>query len=147
MTDKPFESDENQVLGLDALEVVQPPTVPPPRQPDAFTELGEKVFDIESKSVEIQKLNVELEMLREKVRDSRLSRKQRKDYADKVFKLLTLWMFFVGAIVIGKSCRSYDGLSDPVLMTLMGTTTATVVGLFTVVLMYLFPSPSKREKD
>ncbi len=65
----------------------------------------------------------------------------RKDYSNKIFKLVSCWLtgvllVMIGNIFIGK-------LSDAVIMALIGGTTVNVLGLFLVVANYLFPKNGK----
>ena len=67
-------------------------------------------------------------------------REQRKEYAGHVFLLVVLWLAAVGMIVLmhgAKNCAF--ALSTTVLTTLIGSTTASVLGLFAIVANYLFP--------
>lgn len=75
----------------------------------------------------------------EEVYDRQQNRLQRKEYADNIFAFLCVYMLFVFLILIG--CGSYHahfGLSDTVLITLITTTTANVIGIFVFVVKYLF---------
>lgn len=68
-------------------------------------------------------------------------RRERKRYADRIFYLIMVWLIaiFVFLILQGfAQDAGYAPLSDAVLITLLGTTTATVLGLFALVTKYLF---------
>lgn len=62
----------------------------------------------------------------------------RKDYADKIYSLMCLHLFAVFFIIILAGNPSSFKISDSVLITLLGTTTANVIGLFAIVMNYLF---------
>lgn len=64
----------------------------------------------------------------------------RKVYADHIFTLVSLYMFAVFFILILNGSPSSFHLSDTVLVTLLGTTTANVIGVLIVVAKYLFPN-------
>lgn len=65
----------------------------------------------------------------------------RKEYATKIFGLIKVWLGSILALVflsgIGKAKNLFT-LSDSVLIALITTTTASVVGLFVIVVNYLF---------
>lgn len=62
----------------------------------------------------------------------------RKEYA-LIFRFVCYYMFFVFIILFLSGTPSSFKMSDSVLMTLLGTTTATVISLFAIVVNYLFP--------
>ncbi len=73
--------------------------------------------------------------------------KERKSYASKVFWLIVCWLLavFLLVVVAGLNVRMViDGwewsfkLSNSVLITLISTTTANVLGIFVFVVRYLF---------
>lgn len=61
----------------------------------------------------------------------------RKKFSNHIFTVTVIWMFFILLIVVscGNECMK---LSDTVLVTLIGTTTANVFGFLYVVVNYLF---------
>lgn len=64
---------------------------------------------------------------------------QRKRFADNVLTGVLGWMFFVGMIVVLSATRGPAfRLSDQVLITLLTTTTANVLGLLLIVVTYYF---------
>lgn len=63
----------------------------------------------------------------------------RREYADIVVKFVVYYMAFVFIILFLSGTPSSFKMSDSVLMTLLGTTTATVISLFAIVVNYLFP--------
>ena len=63
----------------------------------------------------------------------------RKEYANIVVKFVCYYMFFVFLILFLAGSPSSFHISDSVLITLLGTTTATVISLFAIVVNYLFP--------
>ncbi|MCD7721480.1 MAG: hypothetical protein LUI09_04550 [Prevotellaceae bacterium] len=65
------------------------------------------------------------------------NRKQRKNFAVVIFGMMCLYLAAV--LVLVYMCGlSAAALSDPVLVTLLGTTTANIIGLFAIVTRYLF---------
>lgn len=95
--------------------------------------------DQDSLPEDTQKSTWEERLKEEEVYDRQQNRIQRKEYADNIFAFLCVYMLFVFLILIG--CGSYHahfGLSDTVLITLITTTTANVIGIFVFVVKYLF---------
>jgi antibiotic biosynthesis monooxygenase (ABM) superfamily enzyme len=62
----------------------------------------------------------------------------RKEFAQHIFTLVCLWLFFILIIVIA-SGKGNLILSDAVLITLITTTTVNVCGFLYVVAKFLFP--------
>jgi len=79
-----------------------------------------------------------LEDRRELLKGRRQDRRERKRYAELVFRLVCWWLVGVMALVC---CAGLDAirLDETVLMTIVGSTTASVVAIFVVVAKYLFP--------
>ena len=78
-------------------------------------------------------------------KDSAQDRSERKTYAGRIFRLLIGWLCVVASILClrGFSKLTFFNLSDAVLMTLIGSTTASVVGIFIIVAKYLFPQKTR----
>lgn len=88
-----------------------------------------------------QKWKTENELLAEELESHRQDRDQRKDFAMKIFGFVSLYMLgvFLVLVLSGVECNQFH-LSDSVLLTLLGTTTATIIGVFNFVARYLFHS-------
>lgn len=101
----------------------------------AETDEKEEALDIQ----DIRKADalVSLDIKREELQGRKQDREQRKGFAEAIFALLCLYLFVVMAIVL---CVGNKGitLSDTVLVTLLGTTTANMIGIFNFVAKYLF---------
>lgn len=82
-----------------------------------------------------------IEKLRQENKNLEATRDLRKQYATCIFKFLVLWSIALLIILVmcGFNFLSYK-LSDNVLMTLIGGTTANVIGLVLVIAKGLFPS-------
>ena len=65
-------------------------------------------------------------------------------YANKIFSLVCIYLCVVG-VMLWQGGMELSGfqLSDNVLIALLTTTTANVIGLFTFVVKYLFPNDKK----
>ena len=73
-------------------------------------------------------------------RSMRKDIEHREKYANRLFWFVAVWVGLMLVIVLleGSKWASFD-LSDTVLTTLIGATTANVLGLFAIVANYLFP--------
>ena len=71
-------------------------------------------------------------------------RQQRKAFADKIFDFVRNYMLFVCVVLFLKGITSQFYLSDAVIITLLGTTTANVIGILIIVVTYLFSRKKKR---
>ena len=77
--------------------------------------------------------------MRAELEDRAQDRNQRKTYGSRLFWLIIIWLIVSGLIVLlqGFSFVPFK-LSVTVLTTLIGSTTASVLGLFAIVANYLF---------
>jgi len=75
---------------------------------------------------------------------------ERKKYAHRTFCLIASWLAAVYLLLLLEGFeglpRSYFYLDKTVLITVVGTTTASVLGIFIVVMHYLFPAKGQDEK-
>ena len=89
----------------------------------------------ESVSGELDELN------KEKIRLELKSKKQdideRKLYADRIFKLVSIWLIGLGVVVFLQGSK-YFNLSTIVLSTLVGSTTLGIFGSLRAIVKYLF---------
>ena len=67
---------------------------------------------------------------------------ERKEYTHRIFVLICMWLILVSIILIASGNGNLH-YSDTVLVTLLTTTTANVIGLFVFVAKYLFQIKSK----
>lgn len=80
------------------------------------------------------------DQLREAIKDLQQDRVQRKQYADRLFRLVVVWLIVVGVMVFLHGFSDFPfKLPVAVLNTLIGSTTASILGLFAIVANYLFP--------
>lgn len=72
----------------------------------------------------------------------------RKKFSWAIYRFLSFWMLFMLIIVImaGYGHSGYFVLSESVLVTLLGSTSVSVIGIFMVVARYFFPQPTTIEK-
>lgn len=102
--------------------------------------------------------NVHVELAKEQLREAQLKnealaeenrgdsqdRDQRKEFAERIFSFVSIYMLFVFLILFlsGTETTNFK-LSDNVLITLLGTTTANVIGILIIVVTYLFSRKKK----
>ncbi len=66
---------------------------------------------------------------------------ERKIYAHRIFKLVVGWLGFVGIMLWFNGFSRFNfHLSNNVLIALITTSTASVIGIFIIVAKYLFPN-------
>jgi hypothetical protein len=108
-----------------------------PPEPDGQTDT---LYDDEKKSLDNARLRADVERLLQQNEDLVQDRNQRKKYATRLFRLIVGWLIVSVAIVLLHGFPSIPfKLSGTVLVTLIGSTTASVLGLFAIVANYLFP--------
>lgn len=88
---------------------------------------------------QIQKLNSKLERYKQ---DTSL----RSNLAKVFTIIISFWLLSVILILVGNNCNNYN-LSDNVLITLMVTSTANVIGMMLIILRNLFPSNEPTRKS
>ena len=71
---------------------------------------------------------------------------QRKKYARRILNLTCAWIFAVFALLLldGFAWKGFH-LSDSIILTALGTTTANIVGVLVIVAKYFFPSDSSKQ--
>ena len=77
------------------------------------------------------------------------NRTERKLYASRIFKLVCWWLAVIGLMLFLQGFGGLIGFTLPasVLITAIGSTTATVIGIFLIVTRYLFPVAPKSLKN
>ena len=109
-------------------------------EPSEQDEQTVSLRDDEIRSTEHDGLRLNNDRLQEQIYDLKQDRDQRKEYGNRLFLLVVGWLASIGLIVFlhGFSHVPFE-LSVTVLTTLIGSTTASVLGLFVIVANYLFP--------
>lgn len=98
---------------------------------DSKLQLREEQLLMEGKQQqELRKITAEADKM---VQDN----EGRRKFSWAIFRVMVVWMFVVLLIVIA-CAAGWGKLSDSVLIALVTTTTATVIGVFVVVANYLF---------
>lgn len=91
----------------------------------------------------VRREQLENEALEGKNKSDDQDREQRKDFAERIFTFVSLYMVAVFAILILSGGFTNFHLSDRVLVTLLRTTTANVIGILLIVVTYLFSRKKK----
>lgn len=91
----------------------------------------------EEKLHELEQQALELQLLKAQIRKFEDDNEGRKEFSRNIFAVTVVWMFLVLMIVIQCANGKWH-LSDSVLIALVTTTTATVIGIFIIVANYLF---------
>ncbi len=84
-----------------------------------------------------KKSSVEVELLKEKLEGRKQDRKQRGEYANRIFSFVCIYMFAIVIMVILVGFHVLT-LGNSVIITLLSTTTANVIGVFIIVAKYSF---------
>lgn len=88
---------------------------------------------------EIRQAKIANDRLIEELESLKQDREQRKQYAEKIFSCVRLYVLCIIFLLFIQGFHALSfSLTDPVLITLLGTTTANVIGLFAFVAKYLF---------
>mgnify|MGYP001549504396 CR=1 FL=1 len=117
-------SEERDSIGIESIHVGRRDVSD---TPDEKTKEEKTDYDKERKSLENLQFKEDIEA--------------RKSYANKMFVMISVWLSFMILIVMIHGFghdKSWFQLSDTVLVTLITTTTGSVLGLFTIIVNYLF---------
>lgn len=118
------------------LSALREPTIPA-SSPEAAALIAREEADVDRgaliQQAEVNRLNIENE---QRTQD----RTERQKYAHRVFCLISCWLIGVFLLLVaqGWALRGFR-LSDSIVITAVGSTTASVLGLFLIVANYLFP--------
>ena len=104
--------------------------------PEDADDQGEYLAEAQEFEEEAEALR--LEDRRELLKGHKQDRKERKRYAELVFRLVCWWLAGVMALVCSAGLDTLQ-LDETVLITIVGSTTASVAAIFVVVAKYLFP--------
>lgn len=111
------------------------------------SDVSEKKYDdIEGriKEQELRKLQLENDAIKVENESESQNKQQRKDFAERIYSFAAIYMFGVFVILFLSGTESTNfRLSDNVLITLLRTTTANVIGILVIVVTYLFSRKKK----
>jgi hypothetical protein len=94
--------------------------------PDVKTELEEVSYKAEHRKLLLKQLGQNIE--------------ERRIYSGRVFRICVWWVCGIFLILIADGIGFHFHLADSVLLMAIGSTTANILGLFYIVVRYLFPS-------
>lgn len=114
---------------IQAIQKISAPKVEPQKEPDVKTKQEEQTLDLEKASLEVEGIRQDLE--------------QRKNYADKIFTLVVVWLISILGLLIAQGMKGIY-LSENVLITIIGGTTVNVLGIFVIVANYIFHRPGPK---
>jgi hypothetical protein len=86
---------------------------------------------------ELEKQALELQLLKAQIRKFEDDNTGRREFSRSIFTVTVIWMFLVLMIIVQTASGKWH-LSDSVLIALITTTTANVIGVFIIVANYLF---------
>lgn len=109
------------------------------------TEIKDDEIELIRKREEVKTMTVANKIRNEELENRRQDRAQRKVYADNLFTFLCFYMILV-FFILYKSGSLYNSfeLSDSVIIALITTTTANIIGIFAFVVRYLFKTPDDK---
>ena len=114
------------------------------RENNDIPEVGYSEYKKEYQKELVRDIKLRNDALEEINKSNIQDRDQRKDFAERIFQFATVYMIFVFLVLfISGSTVSHFHLNDNVLITLLRTTTANVIGVLAIVVTYLF---SKRKR-
>jgi len=73
------------------------------------------------------------------IKDRKQDRGEREKYASRVYWLIVCWLIALAGILLLQGSENSFSLRENVVLALIGGTTANVLGIFIVVINYLFP--------
>lgn len=100
----------------------------------------ESVAGLSEQQVEdLRSMALDNDIKKEALEGQKQDRAQRKEFADMIFRFVEVYLLCVLGLLImaGVEDVNFD-LSDGVLIAILGTTTANVIGVFNFVAKYLF---------
>lgn len=111
------------------------------------TSFNERDINALKSQVELEAMSIENKLRAEDLKQREQDREQRKSYAFYAFWFLVVYMALVFVVLIFGGFKPWGFcLKDGVLIALITTTTANVIGIFAFVMKYLF-NTSNHTKD
>lgn len=106
---------------------------------EEHTELGSEDIENLRKKEEIDALTVANNLRREELEGRKQDREQRKEFAVKIYHFLCFYLSSVLLLILlsGTSIIRFE-LTEGIIITLLSTTTANIIGIFILVVKYLF---------
>ncbi|MDR2813784.1 MAG: hypothetical protein LBB79_03900 [Prevotellaceae bacterium] len=108
---------------------------------DSIKEAGDGKQEMSEREMMIERDRVNIDLRREVLESNKQDRQERKKFANKIFWLLVVFLTVVMAIVFLSGFCAMK-LPSTVMVTLLATTSANVIGIFIFVVKYLFKTNS-----
>lgn len=120
---------------------------------DAASEIKEDIVSLMDRE-KLQSLAISNKLKFEELESRKQDRRQRETFSNKIFKLLCFFLIIVGCIIFLSTLHIpplmkyvHFRLSDNVVIALLTTSSANVIGIFIFVVKYLFNVPVKRNNN
>ena len=114
------------------------------RNEDDVPNVGNREYREEYQKEILREKRLKNDAQEEANRGDTQDRDQRKDFAEKIYNFAAVYMVFVFLMLFLSGCVNNGfQLSDSVLVTLLRTTTANVIGILAIVVTYLFSRKRK----
>lgn len=125
------------------LEVIRPKR---PNKVDDLAKAEQKEYRHRTQEESLRSLQLANEQLELENQQLRQDNNNRGVYAKRLYVLLCLWLggLFVVLFLQGFARGIWFTLTENVLLAVVGGTTLNVLGLFTIVVRYMFPSREKK---
>ncbi|WP_105174476.1 hypothetical protein [Pseudoalteromonas sp. T1lg122] len=104
---------------------------------------AEQEISDDSQEIKLQKLQAEIDALKASTENTRNNTQLKKELAFKIFEFMIQFTTFIGVILgayVAQHIFQNKSIPDNVLITLITTTFATVIGLMVIILKGLFGS-------
>ncbi len=129
----------------DESPLVEIPEQPLPTIPETATEQVDPAdLGADLEAIKLQERITEYERKVHDLEVERVMLEQRKTYASRLFDLSGYWLLFIGAFLLMAGWGAMK-VADSVLIALITTTTANVLGLFYIVARWLFPNKNTND--
>lgn len=100
----------------------------------------------EMDAVALDQRKIEVKKNKAVLKNQKQDIKLRREFSLKVYNLVRWWLLFCAIIILVSGFELFK-LSDTVLTTIIASTSANVLGLFYIVLKYLFPLKTSKLSD
>jgi hypothetical protein len=115
----------------------------------AIEDIGPGIVEPPSPEIETR-AKQEREFFGTKIRGENQNIEERKKYAHRTFCLICAWLTSVFLLLLLQGFEGFPAsrfvLDKTIIITVVGTTTASVLGIFIVVMHYLFPTKGEDDK-
>lgn len=95
-------------------------------------------FGVALQKEEVNQVKLDNGLKRQEIHDRREDRLLRRELGEKIYTFVSMYMFVVFLLLLLNGMPNSFYLSDAVLITILGTTTANVIGILAIVAAYYF---------